>query len=187
MKIIMHSREIDLFREFISLSSSYYEFGMGGSTCLAAELVRDRVHAVDSDPVWVENVRKEIGTLDKDIQLNVVNVGPTGSWGTPIGREHEHLFEDYSLSITRTGFTEYDFCLVDGRFRVACFLQAFSIMPSDSIIAIHDYSPRPQYHIIEEFARPIAGTDQLRLFVRRPGVDMNAATSMLERCRRNPE
>lgn len=187
MKIIMHPKEIDLFKEFISLSSSYYEFGMGGSTCLAVELVKDRIHAVDSDPVWVDNVRTEVEKWDKDIQMNVVNVGPTGSWGTPIGRDHEDIFQEYSLSITRTGYTDYDFCLVDGRFRVACFLQALLTMPADSVIAIHDYSPRPQYHVVEEFARPIAGTEQLRLFVRRPGVNMHTVSSMLERYRKNWE
>ena len=187
MKIVMHPTEIDLFSEFLAYTSSYYEFGMGGSTCLAAKMVKDRVHAIDSDPAWVENVRNEIGSPTKDIQMSVVNIGPTGGWGTPIGRDHEHLFPDYSLSITRTGFTDYDFCLVDGRFRVACFLQALSILPADAVIAIHDYLSRPQYHLVEQFARPIAGKGQLRLFVRRHGADMGAVATMLETYRRNPE
>lgn len=186
MKIIMHETEIELLSAFLGQSSAYFEFGMGGSTCLAARLVRQRVHAIDSSADWVEKVRQEIGTSDKEIRISTVDIGPTGNWGNPVGRSHAALFPDYSLSITRTGFVDYDLCLVDGRFRVACFLQALSTLRADAVIAIHDYTVRPAYHVVEEFARPVAGANQLRMFVRRPGIDMNRLRAVLDRHRDNP-
>ncbi|ARS28398.1 hypothetical protein [Sphingomonas sp. KC8] len=186
MKILMSQSEIDLFSAFLQQTSSYFEFGMGGSTCLAASLVKDRIHAIDSDKNWVDGVRAEIGSTQKDALMSVVNIGPTGNWGNPIGRDHENLFDDYSLSITRTGFSDYDLCLVDGRFRVACFLQALMTLRSDAVIAFHDYTSRPHYHVVEEFARPVAGIGQLKLFVRREGMRLEAVAEMIQKYRRNP-
>lgn len=187
MKIIMHEKEIALFSAFLGQATSYFEFGMGGSTCLAAECVKDRIHAIDSDKAWVEKVRAEIGDTKKDLQVGTVDIGPTGNWGHPVGRDHVERFPAYSLSITRTGFVDYDFCLVDGRFRVACFLQALALIPSDSVIGFHDYASRPNYHVVEAFARPIASANELKLFVRRPGINRDALSKALERYRNNPE
>lgn len=183
----MHETEIALFSAFLGQSAAYFEFGMGGSTCLAAKLVKERIHAIDSHSLWVEKVGQEIGTSEKDIQIRTVNIGPTGAWGTPIGRTHENLFSDYSLSITRSGFGDYDLCLVDGRFRVACFLQAISVLRADAVVGIHDYTSRPYYHVVEEFARPIAGVNELKMFVRRPEVDQKALAAALEQYRMNPQ
>lgn len=187
MKIIMHQTEIALLSAFLGQSAAYFEFGMGGCTCLAAQLVKERVHAIDSHDLWVEKVGQEIGTSAKDIRIKTVNIGPTGDWGHPVGRTHENLFPDYSLSITRTGFLDYDLCLVDGRFRVACFLQAISVLRADAVVGFHDHTSRPHYHVVEEFARPIAGINELRMFVRRPGVDQKALAATLEKYWKNPQ
>jgi len=159
---------------------------MGGSTCLAAKTVGERIHAIDSDPDWVAKVRQEIGNCSKEVRVNVVNIGPTGSWGYPQGKSDIDKYADYSRSITRTGFADYDLCLVDGRFRIACFLQALSVLNMDSVIGFHDYACRPQYHLVEEFARPIAGIKELKFFVRRPGLDRTALSVALEKYRNEP-
>jgi len=146
----MQPREIALLESFLSESGAYFEFGMGGSTCLAATLVRSRIDAVDTSPEWVANVRDEIGDLPaKSVNLRYIDVGPTGNWGTPLSKDSEQKFPGYSRAILETGFSDYDFCLVDGRFRVACFLQALSHLNGDAVIAVHDYTSRPIYHLIE--------------------------------------
>ncbi|WP_159588040.1 hypothetical protein [Chelativorans xinjiangense] len=167
MKVIMQPEELELFKAFLSEADAYFEFGMGGSTCLAATLVKKRISAVDSDRVWVSKVRGEIGNSTKHVDLRHVDIGPTGAWGTPVSRENEHLFRSYSGSIVETGFRDFDLCLVDGRFRVACFLQALQFLRPGAIIGIHDYVMRPAYKIVEDFARPIASRQQLKFFVRR--------------------
>ena len=61
--------------------------------------------------------------------------------------------------------------LVDGRFRVACFLKMLkSMAPQDlnsTQILIHDYE-RPEYHVIEEFAELVGRRGRLALFHPKP-------------------
>lgn len=180
MKIVMSQREIDHLENYLSQADSYFEFGMGGSTCLAAKLVRYRVAAIDSDAEWVTGVRTEIGQTDKIVDLRHVDIGQTGGWGTPISRSNQHLFPSYSKAIVDTGYSDFDLCFVDGRFRVACFLQALQFLRKDAIVGMHDYAARPAYHVVEEFARPISATQQLKFFVQRPGVDAVKLSRTLE-------
>jgi hypothetical protein len=184
MKITMSEAEIGLLRRFMTSSCSYFEFGMGGSTCLAAELVTNDIHAIDSDPMWVANVRENIGETQKRISLQHIDVGPTGAWGTPIPNSGcEHLYDAYSASIAGVG-TKFDLVLVDGRFRVACVLQTLQSQRADTVVAIHDYHSRPKYHLVEDFARPICACHELYFFVRRPDFDERALESALAAYRR---
>ena len=153
---------------------------------MAADLVKERVYAVDSDAKWVEKVQKEIQQPEKKVELIHVDIGPTGNWGMPIDSSKAELFPNYSLSILDANVKEIDICLIDGRFRVACFLQALSALNASAVLAIHDYRDRPEYHIIEQFARPIAQCEQLYFFVRRPQLDMHALSAVLDSYRRNP-
>lgn len=183
----MDSHELDLLETFLAQSSAYFEFGVGGSTCLASKLVKTTIHAVDSDPAWIAKVLSKIGPSSKDVRLRTVDIGPVGKWGHPQDAANLPLFENYSRAILQTGFRDYDLCLVDGRFRVACFLQALAYLPHDAVIAIHDYGPRPHYWVVEEFARPIAGIGDLRFFVRRPAVNDNRLSDVLGAYRTVPE
>lgn len=187
MKIVMTAEEIALLENFMRQSQSYFEFGMGGSTCLAARTVQRRISAIDSDLQWVENVRSAISAAapaDKEIVLNQVDIGRTGEWGTPIGRESEDKFPAYSKAILAHP-EDVDLCLVDGRFRVSCFLTSLLHLRPDAVLAIHDYI-RPEYFEIESFARPIAGVDTLKLFVRRADADLAALQSRAEATRLDP-
>jgi hypothetical protein len=186
MIIVMHQPEIDLFTRFLSVSERYFEYGMGGSTCLAAKTVKKLVSAVDSDPKWVQKVRTTIGNaVAPQIALLHVDIGATGEWGFP--KERGLVKHDaYSLAITKAPTSEFDLCLVDGRFRVACFLQALQTLPSDAVIGIHDYLDRPHYRVIEAFARPIATCQRLSFFVRRRDANFKDMAKVLEKHRRDP-
>jgi hypothetical protein len=187
MKTTMHQREIAVLESFMSKASSYFEFGMGGSTCLAAQLVKDRVAAIDSSQQWISEVRDAIGSPPgKEIDLRHIDIGPLGGWGTPLNRaKQEHLFPGYSLAIDDNG--PFDLCLVDGRFRIASFLQALQRADADTVIAIHDYRVRPKYHIVEQYARPISECQQLTFFVRRPHVDLREVAQVADAHRRDPD
>ncbi len=186
MKILMSGPEIELMTMFMSSASSYFEFGMGGSTCLAAKLVKNSISAIDSDEQWVQNVRDTIGPTEKQIGLSHVNIGPTAEWGGPTSRKHQDLFPNYSKAIHSADTTSIDLCLVDGRFRVASFLEALSCLNGDAVIGFHDYQSRPAYHVVEEFARPIAACRQLSFFVRRSDADHKAIAAAAEAHRLNP-
>lgn len=186
MKIVMSAAEIELLSLFMSSADSYFEYGMGGSTCLATKLVKSSVHAIESDAGWVKKVSDIVGPSTKKLRLEHVNIGSTGKWGMPIGRDHENLFSAYSMAIRKADITSIDLCLVDGRFRVASFLEALSCLNGDAVIGIHDYKGRPEYHLIEEFARPIAKCEQLCFFIRRANADLKLISAVANAYRLNP-
>lgn len=168
----MHEKEVDLLSSFLRQSTAYFEFGMGGSTVLASSLVQRSIVAIDSSEQWVSSVRAAIPPRPGQVvKLHHIDIGEVGAWGTPVNPDRQRsLFPAYSKTIDDAGF--YDLCLVDGRFRVSCFLQALLRAPSsDTIIGIHDYAARPAYHVIEQFARPISSALQLSFFVPRPNTD----------------
>lgn len=187
MEIIMTPKEVDLLSSFLSKTDHYFEFGMGGTTILASGLVAKSVTSIESDKKWIEKVRPEIGNPKPKITLRHINVGPTGGWGTPVGKTHEHLFPAYPHAIVDSDTDKIDFCLVDGRFRVACFMTALLWLRQDAIIAIHDYTVRPQYHLIEEFARNVSTCNTLALFVRRSGVNTERMHAVINDYARNHE
>lgn len=185
MQIIMTPDEVKLLSSFLKESDNYFEFGMGGSTILANSLVKKSITSVESDKEWVQKVADNLKESTLDLDLRYVNIGPTGGWGTPVNRNSEDLFPSYPRSLRKATNKNIDFCLVDGRFRVACFLTALDCLSADSIIAIHDYSVRPNYHLVEEFARKVASTHTLALFVRRQDANLSRVRQLIAQYEKN--
>ena len=70
--------------------------------------------------------------------------------------------------------------LIDGRFRVACFL--FSLIngsPGTKII-FDDYVNRPHYHVVEEFIKPIETCGIQALFIIPKNLDYNNIEKTIE-------
>ena len=90
------------------------------------------------------------------------------------------LFPERSLVkyLLARGFDVY---LIDGRFRVACFCQALLRAGPEARLMIHDYRSRPHYHPIETVAVPVAETEDLTVFTRRPGVEDERIRALIER------
>ena len=59
--------------------------------------------------------------------------------------------------------------MVDGRFRVACFMQVLLNCRSDATIMMHDFASRPCYHVVRDVAEEIEAVKNLSLF--RPPAD----------------
>lgn len=179
MDVMMSAREQELFKAFLSRSKGYFEFGVGGSTVLAGRMVDGPVVAVDSDPAWIETTAKALAASAHPRRLLPVDIGPVGNFGMPTSEAQRDRFPLYSGAIR--GVAEpIDLCLVDGRFRVACALQALLALPADAVIGVHDYRNRPQYHVIEHFARPVAEVETLTFFVRRPETQRRSLISVLK-------
>lgn len=170
MELRMSLKEADLFRCFLSSSRSYFEYGVGGSTVLASKTVAGPVYAIDSDPDWLNKCRQEIEPSEYERLLIHVDIGPTKEWGYPSIEGNSEAFQKYHAAITDKS-SEIELCLVDGRFRIACFLQAIKHLKADSIVAMHDYRSRLNFHVVERYARPIAEAEDLTFFVRRAECD----------------
>ena len=64
---------------------------------------------------------------------------------------------DYHGSIwIRAESSDADLYMVDGRFRVACFMQVLLHSRRDALIMIYDFDFRNEYHVVREVAREIA-------------------------------
>ncbi|MFY9295015.1 MAG: hypothetical protein WAP03_30680 [Methylorubrum rhodinum] len=170
MRLRMSVAEEAAFRSFASRAGSYFEFGIGGSTHAAAELVKGRVVAIDSDQEWVDKARKAIGPSEYERTLLRVDIGPTGQWGYPIDGLGSEQHRRYYNAIAEHQPQDFDLCLVDGRFRIACLIASLRSTRPDTVVAFHDYRIRDHYHPAEQFGRVIYEAEDISFFVRRPGV-----------------
>ncbi|HRK19414.1 MAG TPA: hypothetical protein PK970_10700 [Hyphomicrobiaceae bacterium] len=171
------------FKARLAEAERYVEFGTGGSTYLAAQR-GIRFICVDSDRHFLEAVRSKIerdGLLDLKRQTYVhADIGLTGPWGRPVivrtpNRERFAAFARYSdpPDACRTGQFIPDLVLVDGRFRVACALKMVRLFGTADnwTILVDDYTNRPHYKAIEEFARLDRTVGRMAVFKRAPKID----------------
>jgi hypothetical protein len=186
----MSDAERDLLTAFLRRTRTYLEFGTGGSTVLAAQFVQSRITSVDSSVEWLDKVRAACADAGCKAELDLVfvDIGPTRDWGYPSDPATAPRWPTYHEAIwDRPGAREADFCLVDGRFRVACFLQALLHCRPGTPIAIHDFDSRPGYHIVRELAREVAMAQDLSVFLPRPDIDAATIRAALAKVSRRSE
>lgn len=145
--------DTELFEKFLDNSRIYGEYGVGVSTVFANRYKNKHTIAVDSDRNWILNIKKN--SFDrKNLEIIHIDLGKLKTWGTPEGYEFRQNFKKYLSAIWEKSFKP-DLILVDGRFRVACFLTSLLNADEGSIIIFDDYTLRPEYHIVEIFEKPI--------------------------------
>jgi hypothetical protein len=183
MNVAMAPAERSLFESFLRCSRRYVEFGAGGSTYLAASLVAEAVTFLDSSKEWLERVRAECLAHDLSTKpkLTHVDIGETGDWGVPVENAKKDLWPDYHTTIwSDPEAGRADLYLVDGRFRVACFMQTVLHAQSGALIAIHDFANRPYYHVVRDVAREVAALGSFSVFARKPDYDPAHASAVLK-------
>ncbi|OXY83264.1 tetratricopeptide repeat protein [Oceanimonas doudoroffii] len=159
----MTDSEKKLFIKHLKEANHYFEFGSGGSTVWAVEQGL-AVEGVESDPNWVSALQN---TLGQQCQVKVVDIGPTGDWGYPL-TEQKDKFPLYSQAILSHN-KAFDFILIDGRFRVACVMTTIEHIikhenQNSSLIFIHDFWNRPQYHCVLEHLEVVDKIDTAGVF-----------------------
>lgn len=135
-------------------ASSYLEYGTGGSTVMAAELVQGPVFAVESDRKYLDAVRKAIEPFGRsDISLHHADIGPVLMWGVPALRWTSGRWRSYPQAPWAAMQEAPDLIFVDGRFRVACVLECLLRLPADwrGQFILDDYDGRPHYEVLERF------------------------------------
>eukprot|EP00747_Dinoflagellata_sp_TGD_P136946 gnl/TRDRNA2_/TRDRNA2_175609_c0_seq1.p1 gnl/TRDRNA2_/TRDRNA2_175609_c0~~gnl/TRDRNA2_/TRDRNA2_175609_c0_seq1.p1 ORF type:complete len:302 (+),score=26.31 gnl/TRDRNA2_/TRDRNA2_175609_c0_seq1:95-907(+) len=187
MEPFMTREERWLFYKYLDRARHYQEFGSGGSTVVAlAHPNISKVHTVESDRRWIHYLRNrsDISSAIAQNRLKLVyaDIGRTRAfgfpmdfqWRSPKDRKSRKKWPNYS-GIAAESDDKFDLIFVDGRFRVACFLKALQrILPEDrnrTTLMIHDYTERPSYHIIENFATKVASSNRLYVFQKKERVD----------------
>jgi len=183
----MHVDEVALFERIVGASGNYLEFGAGGSTVVASALVAGRVVTVDSSREWLEAVATACRAPGRAPPRTVlVDLGPIGPWGRPTDPATRSRWPAYHTQIWDSEQAEsFDTFMIDGRFRVACFLQVVLRAPPHATILIHDYASRPAYHVVEPFVRPVAAARDLAVFRTVAEFDRAAAAAVLKANRYN--
>ncbi|WP_445621615.1 O-linked N-acetylglucosamine transferase, SPINDLY family protein [Kushneria sp. Sum13] len=181
----MSESELTLFDHYLSRSKKYFEFGSGGSTVIAAGHGLT-IHGVESDQQWVAALKEKLGA---PCQVTWCDIGPTGAWGVPVNRDMRESFPAFSQSILNQQ-ENYDFVLVDGRFRVACTLAAIKksmLQDTAIIIFIHDFWNRSQYHVVLLFLEHLESSETAGVFKPRDNIDMDMLERMYQQYAHNPD
>jgi hypothetical protein len=148
----------------------YVEFGAGGSTVLAATSGVSEIHSVDSDTEFLDAVKARVLEESGRIvfEAHYVDIGPTKEWGWPIDSSKASQWPRYcqapwkSLGARRS---RPDLVLIDGRFRVACFLATLLNADFGTHVLFDDYFDRPHYHLVEAHLRPVERAGRLAHFI----------------------
>ena len=178
----MSDDECTLFKSVARCANRYTEFGSGGSTFLAAALVKGSIISVDSSAEWLAKVREaceqEVGYIRPT--LVHADIGPTTNWGAPLDSSARDRWVTYHRDIWATPESaEADVYMIDGRFRVACFMQILLRGRRNSLIMFHDYSFRDRYHVVTEVGQEIAAVESLSVFRRRDDMDETLVRNIL--------
>ncbi|WP_374520575.1 glycosyltransferase family 2 protein [Hydrogenophaga sp.] len=162
---------IELLTSALGASRVYLEYGSGGSTLLAARSPAEHIVSVESDPAWLKGVLDKAfaikGAKDRLHPMHV-DIGPTKALGYPVDDSHWKNYWQYPLSpwakCQQMGLAP-DLVLIDGRFRLACFLATLLNAPAGCRVLFDDYTDRPHYHGAAALLKPLTEVDRMAVFV----------------------
>lgn len=167
-----------LFKNNVIHARVYGEYGMGQSTQWVFDNTKARMVSVELSAMYLDAFKKNNQTTDR-CELIWVDVGPLGHWGRPQSYAYHQYFSRYVESLWQSTHRP-DFVLVDGRFRVACFLCSLLQADPGTRILFDDFD-RVQYHVVEEVVLPIERTVRQALFVVPDTFDRVKAQQLLDR------
>ena len=153
-----------LFKELIKNTKIYFEYGCGKSTEFVYKNTKASIHAVDTSLDWVNRLKGlKFDGISERLNLNWIDVGKVGDWGYPTSFELRENFKVYAEFLWLKQITP-DLVLIDGRFRVYCFLTSIKFAPVGTKILFDDYTDRPFYHVVEEFCEKVDTCGRQGLF-----------------------
>ena len=189
----MTDAEVGVLRECFSKASSLVEFGSGGSTQLAGRSPSlRRIWSVESDPAWIVRLRgvPDVAQAEAGGRLRFMHadIGPTGDYGRPLDASAQVRWPGYHQTVwTDPATVEADLVLVDGRFRVACALEAIHRCRPHTILLFHDFWNRTPYHPVLAFTDWLGSCDSLAILRRKPDIDPLKLDAVRRLHRLNPD
>lgn len=160
-----------LLAERLGKSKIFLEYGSGGSSVMAAQSNIRKIYSIDSDETYLRAVQARIGQLGGDLEKYLpiyADIGPTGDWGRPRDYGSAALWPAYAnepWNVMEKQGASPDLILVDGRFRVACFLISALLADEGCVILFDDYFDRPGYHVVEKYLKPVRAAGRMAEFV----------------------
>jgi hypothetical protein len=139
------------FKCSFNSSTIYAEYGCGSSTTWVAKNIGCKIYCVDTSKDWIDRVVNQTKGLS-NVMIHWIDLGMLGKWGRPESYEKIELFSNYTDWIWQNK-EKPNVILVDGRFRVCCFLTSLLFADPGAKIIFDDYGRR-RYHIVEKFLKP---------------------------------
>lgn len=152
-----------LFKSIVSSARVYGEYGCGASTIWMARKTRTRILAIDTSRAWIAEVTGHCKERP-NLSLQHCDLGEIGEWGRPVGYKNHERFHIYTDWIWEQA-DKPDVVLIDGRFRICCFLTSLRRSTAGTAIIFDDYTNRPQYHFVEEFLKPSSILGRQAVFI----------------------
>jgi len=169
----MEQAGILLLEAQLKKTAVFLEYGAGGSTIFAAELGVKNIHSVESDKTFLDAVQMKVSSCYPATKVHghFVNIGKTKEWGHPVNANQAQRWPLYCTAPWRTLLEKDqlpDLILIDGRFRVACFLASVLLAKTGTVILFDDYNDRPHYHVVEKHLRPSKTVGRMAEFIVEP-------------------
>lgn len=150
------------------LSGTILEYGSGGSTILALKSNPNNfVFTCETDPLWLESVvaDAEASHVSERLVKVYTDIGATKEWGYPTCFSAKFLnASTRGWEVLRERKKHPDFVLIDGRFRVGCFLATLVNCEKHVQLLWDDWEGRNHYHIIENIIKPTRMIGRAALF-----------------------
>lgn len=180
---ILFQGEDLLFKDAIENCTVYGEYGCGQSSVWVANNTDCQLISVDTSAEWIENVQQLVGKRDR-FSIFHIDLGPLASWGRPTSYVKMDFFDEYTDRIWQQK-TKPDLVLIDGRFRVCCFLTCLKLADEGTVLIFDDYIPRAKYKIVEDFLKPIKTNSRQAKFIVPPKheLDLEKLDRMIDRFR----
>jgi len=185
-KVVANGNQDNLFRGQASFfkqrllsSRCYGEYGCGTSTVWVSENTSIPIYAVDTSRDWIDKVYQQTAVCE-NMDLQHVDLGPLGEWGRPLSYVNRGSIMNYVAGIWNRP-QKPDTILVDGRFRVACFLKSLLEAELGACIIFDDYVGRVHFHLVEEFLEPDQFCGDQAIFVVPEVLDRKLIEKELER------
>ena len=165
---------VDVVKEAYNKANIILEYGSGGSTFLAAESGKTII-SVESSCEWMMELVSSLGEkklLNKVMPL-WIDIGPTRAWGHPANsskKENWQLYSRKPWQYCQNKDIHPDTVLIDGRFRVSCFLASCYYTKKPITILFDDFVDREKYHVVKELFEPAETYDRLAVFHVKPNM-----------------
>ncbi len=156
----MPSAERDVLARALAGCRAYLEYGAGGSTVLALRLGVPEVITVESDPACLALVQAAFRSRPDGTSFLPVLITDGVKGGGP---RPEYALAPWRALAAGNGRMP-ELILIDGRFRVACFLACLVWGRPGTTLLFDDYFDRPAYRVAERFCPVTARHGRMAVF-----------------------
>ena len=173
----IHPRELELIQSHCSDKKVMLEWGCGGSTTIFPKYVKE-YYSIEHNLDWYWKVQEEIDDELDNVNVHLCDI-PKGvptmreefwdkydenllyasehldttipSFEDCVYPRDKYIWGDYIDYVDRIGVNHFDIVLIDGRARTDCAYKVLNYIDESSIVFIHDFWPRPEYHKVFEW------------------------------------